>query len=106
MSESYGLRPGDIAEIVAVFARFPAVETALLFGSRAKGNYRPGSDVDIALKGEGLTRRMVAEMADILNEETIMPYHFDLFDYDAVTSRDLVEHIDRVGQPLYSRSAH
>ena len=52
VSESYGLRPEDVEEIVAVFARFPAVETALIFGSRAKGNYRPGSDVDIALKGQ------------------------------------------------------
>ncbi len=80
---------------------FTAVKTALIFGSRAKGNYRPGSDVDIALKGQGLTRRMVADMADILNEETNMPYHFDLFDYDAVSNHDLVAHIDRVGRLLY-----
>ena len=48
---------------------------------------------------------MVADMADILNEETIMPYHFDLFDYDAISNPDLVAHIDRVGRSLYNASA-
>ena len=106
MSESDGLRREDVAEIVSIFAQYPAVESAVLFGSRAKGNARRGSDVDIALMGGGLTVRMVANMAYVLNEETIMPYHFDLLNYDTISNPELVAHIDRVGRSLYSASPH
>ena len=102
MGNRFGLRPDDLTTINGVLARYPAIKTALIFGSRAKGNYKPGSDVDIALQGDGVTDRMAADIAFTLNEETIMPYHFDVLNYHTITNSDLVAHIDRVGRPFYT----
>jgi len=54
MSSPFGLTREDLETITAVLRRYPAVETALIFGSRAKGNFRRGSDVDMTLKGSTL----------------------------------------------------
>ncbi|MFQ5419760.1 MAG: nucleotidyltransferase family protein [Anaerolineae bacterium] len=105
MRDPFGLRPDDLAAMRTILAQFPSVQTALIFGSRAKGNYKPGSDVDIALQGEGVTDRIVADVAFILNEETIMPYQFDVLNYHTITNPDLTTHIDRVGRPFYTASA-
>ncbi|MEJ2750977.1 MAG: nucleotidyltransferase domain-containing protein [Anaerolineae bacterium] len=102
MGNRFGLRPDDLTTINGVLARYPAIKTALIFGSRAKGNYKPGSDVDIALQGDGVTDRMAADIAFTLNEETIMPYHFDVLNYHTIANPDLVAHIDRVGRPFYT----
>lgn len=102
MSNPFGLTDQDIKTITAVLGRYPAVETASIFGSRAKGTFRRGSDVDIALKGPNLTYRTVAEISDFLNEETIMPYHFDILSYHVIDNPDLIDHIDRVGIVFYT----
>lgn len=106
MSDRFGLRPDDITTINDILAQYQAIKTALIFGSRAKGNYKPGSDVDIALQGDGVTDRMAADIAYTLNEETIMPYHFDVLNYHTTVNPDLVAHIDRVGRPFYTASAN
>jgi predicted nucleotidyltransferase len=93
----FGLKDQDIEEIHAVLRQFPEIESALIFGSRAKGNYRNGSDVDIALKGERVTFGMAVHVAGILNEDTLMPYHFDVLDFNSITNAGLSAHINRVG---------
>ena len=97
-----GLLLTDLESIAALLRRYTAVETAVLFGSRAKGTHRPGSDVDIALQGSHLTQRMVTSIGDFLNEETLMPYHFDVVNYHTIENPNLVAHIDRVGVVLYT----
>lgn len=47
----YGLKDTSIQKIRGVFARYPQVEKAVLYGSRAKGNYKNGSDIDLTLRG-------------------------------------------------------
>ncbi len=102
MHSRFGLTDEDLETITAVLGQHPAVETALIFGSRAKGTQRRGSDVDIALKGPQIDYRTVAEISDFLNEETIMPYHFDLLSYHAIDNPNLIGHIDRVGIVFYT----
>ena len=74
----------------------------VLFGSRAKGNYKPGSDIDLAVKGDRVSPRIVAQLADCLNEETPLPYFFDVVHYETLDNQALVDHIDRVGIVIYS----
>lgn len=101
MKTDFGLQPGDLKSICSVLAKEPTVEKAILFGSRAKGNYRPGSDVDIALKGKNLSAQTVTDVSFQLNEETIMPYKFDVLHYHRINEPTLLEHIDRAGIVFY-----
>jgi len=98
----FGLKPCDLEEIIAILKRYPEITAAIIFGSRAKGNYKPGSDVDIAIKGADISSASVATLAMILNEDSDMPYYFDLVHYEEITEKALVDHIDRVGRVFYS----
>jgi predicted nucleotidyltransferase len=102
MDSSLGLNGTDIKAIQGLLQSEKAVEQAIVFGSRAKGNYRNGSDVDIALKGENLDYRTVTHLSYLLNEETAMPYRFDLLNYQTLNNEALKEHINRVGKEIYS----
>ncbi|GAB6060002.1 nucleotidyltransferase domain-containing protein [Desulfonatronum parangueonense] len=79
----------------------PEVERAILFGSRAMGNYRKGSDIDIALMGDRVSPRTIAHLSVLLNERQPLPYHFDLVDYSHVESLALKQHIDEHGVEIW-----
>ncbi len=81
MNLDFGLTHSDLHAIKQVLAKYPQIEQAIIFGSRAKGNYKPGSDVDIALKGAHLTSQLINRVSFELNEETTMPYHFDVLNF-------------------------
>ena len=100
----YGLKDSDLDDIIGILRNFPEVEEGLIYGSRAKGNYKRGSDVDIALKGSGLSYSIVGEISFLLNEETLMPYFFDVLNYHSLDNMELRDHIDRVGRLIYQRS--
>ena len=100
----YGLRDSDIASIQQVMKKFPEVESAWLYGSRAKGTQKHGSDVDIAVKGKDITRETILQIRVILNEEVPLPYHFDVTNYQSIQKEDLKDHITRVGQLIYQAS--
>jgi predicted nucleotidyltransferase len=104
-SSELGLRDGELRSIIEIIAARPPVDTALIFGSRAKGTWRTGSDVDIALSGHGLCHDDLVELSCLLNEESILPYRFDLVDYRALQNQALREHIDRVGKVIFTRHA-
>ncbi|MBY0245622.1 MAG: nucleotidyltransferase domain-containing protein [Sphingobacteriaceae bacterium] len=98
----FGLKNGDLAIIVNILRQYPEIETAIIFGSRAKGNYKNGSDIDIALKGN-ISFRNIADCKFMLDEETILPYMFDVLDYNTLKNEELKQHIDRVGVVFYER---
>jgi predicted nucleotidyltransferase len=100
----FGLKTSDITTVKAILSEYSEVEEAVVFGSRAMGNYRPGSDVDLALKGDSIGFSTVRRISGILNEETNMPYQFDVVHYGAIENSDLREHIDRVGKRIYIRT--
>ncbi|TDE13812.1 nucleotidyltransferase family protein [Dyadobacter psychrotolerans] len=99
----FGLQETDILAIQHALENYPGVKEAYIFGSRAKGNYRKGSDVDIALKGDNISFSHILTIAGYLNEDTMMPYHFDVLDYDAIQNQQLTEHIDRAGILFYKK---
>jgi predicted nucleotidyltransferase len=99
----FGLRQLDLDQIVHILQKFSAVEKALIFGSRAKGNYKKGSDVDIAVMGRCVDHQVVAALSFQLNEESLLPYFFDIVHFDKVKEKELIEHIKRVGKCIYER---
>jgi len=104
MDDLFGLTEDDLKNIVAVLKKEKAIEQAVIFGSRSKGNYKNGSDVDIALKGKQLTDKIISHISFVLNQETLMPYKFDVLNYHTITNKDLTDHIDRVGEIFYLTS--
>lgn len=99
---SNGLTTEERKTIAAVFAQVPAIERAVLFGSRAMGLGRGNSDVDIALYGDKLGLPDILHTASLL-EETLLPYHFDLISRASITSPELLEHIRQYGKEMYRK---
>jgi predicted nucleotidyltransferase len=99
---SHGLPPVAVRRIREVLARFPEVEKALLYGSRAKGSYKPGSDIDLTLMGRNLDMSILARLSDQL-DDLLLPYKIDLSILNNITHRDLLAHIRRVGIVFYEK---
>lgn len=74
----------------------------MLYGSRAKGNFKPGSDIDLTLRGAGLTLSLLGDI-DAALDELLLPYQIDLSIYDQIGHAELVAHIDRVGRVIYQK---
>ena len=100
---NFGFTPRQLEIIEQVITSFQEIEKAIIFGSRAKGNYKPGSDVDIALMGNAVTSDTAGKLADQLNEETPLPFYFDVLDFRSIENVKLKEHIERAGQLLFVR---
>jgi predicted nucleotidyltransferase len=96
----FGLPPGTIKAIRKILVTEGAVRKAVIFGSRAKGNYRPGSDIDLALFGDGLDLNALGRITALLDESPI-PYQVDVCLYDGIDNPALREHIERVGKVFY-----
>ncbi|GAA0434944.1 hypothetical protein GCM10008983_09400 [Lentibacillus halophilus] len=99
----FGLREQDMALITQTITRFETIECALIFGSRALGNYKKGSDVDIAVKGGEVTRNTAAGLSERLNHESPLPYFFDVVHYESMTNERLRHHIDHNGIEIYKK---
>jgi len=97
--EQTGLTSPQVELIRNALQQFPAIRSATLFGSRAKGNARPNSDIDLAITGveDTLLIEQIAERLDALP----LPFQFDLQAQQKISNLALKAHIDRVGIPLY-----
>ncbi len=98
----FGLSETVIDKICSVFAQHPEVEQVLLYGSRAKGNFKRGSDIDLTLLGPSLSEQLLLRLMTEL-DDLLLPYTIDLSIYAAITHPDLREHIKRVGQIFYPK---
>ena len=93
----FGLTEKDISMVLEAVRNFPEVEEAIIFGSRALGNYKKGSDVDVAIRGASITQETVLGLSDLLNEVYPLPYFFDIVHYDAISNSNLIKHINDHG---------
>ncbi len=98
----YGLESQIIDQICLVLSTFPAIQKALLYGSRAKGNYKKGSDIDICLVG-AFDMTFLYTVQEAL-EDLNLPYIVDLSSYHALENPELINHIDRVGIIIYEKN--
>ena len=98
----FGLKEQVIQEIVDVLKKHPEVESAILYGSRAMGNFRPGSDIDLTLTGKSLTYQTVARIEDEI-DDLLLPYLFDISILSHINNPNVVDHINRVGIAFYEQ---
>jgi len=99
----FGLKNETIKKICAVFYRYPQVEKAVLYGSRAKGNFKNGSDIDLTLLGNAdLTMTVLYKIMEEI-DDLLLPYTIDLSIFRTISDPDVIEHIQRVGVIFYDR---
>jgi predicted nucleotidyltransferase len=98
----YGLPQSAVQKICAILSRYPQVEKAILYGSRAMGNYKNGSDIDLTLRGADLTLNVIYKILNDL-DELLLPYTIDLSIFDDISDLDVIEHIQRVGVTFYEK---
>ena len=98
----FGLPGHTVQGIRSVFRAHPEVERVILYGSRAKGKYTAGSDIDLACRGRDLTRSDLNRIHHEL-DELLLPYYIDLSLPETISNRELLDHIARVGVTFYQR---
>lgn len=101
---THGLPKREISQLLSLFSSFPEISEVILFGSRAMGNFKRGSDVDLALKGK-IGTALTTRLSQKLNGETTLPYRFDIIRYNSISNAALKEHVDQFGISLYRAKA-
>jgi predicted nucleotidyltransferase len=101
--DNTGLPVQVISAIRQILEQFPAVEQAILYGSRAKGSHRPGSDIDLTLKGDRLSHQDLLDI-ELALDDLLLPWKIDLSLHQHLDNPALLEHIARVGKTFYTRT--
>ena len=99
----YGLSDKDLSLMRHTFEANERISSVILFGSRAKGNYKAFSDVDLALVGDDLSRKDVNSIYAAFDESSL-PYKFDILLFHSLKNDAMIDHINRVGIIIYSRN--
>jgi uncharacterized protein len=98
----YGLSSSTINEILGVFENYPDLEKVILYGSRARGNYSNGSDIDFALVGEFMDLTSLQKIENDL-DDLLLPYKMDVSLLRHIKNEELIEHINEIGQVFYEK---
>ena len=99
----FGLSQTVIDQINGVLASYPAIERAIVYGSRAKGNYRIGSDIDLVLVGHDFSEDQLLELETRL-DDLLLPYTIDLSRFEAIRNPRLIDHINRIGKVFFENN--
>lgn len=98
----FGIKPKSFQLILETLAEFQAIEKAGVFGSRAVGTQKNGSDIDMVLFGSGINPDTILKLKTKLEQELPIPYYFDLVHYQSVKNSELKEHIDKYSRIFYT----
>ena len=102
--ENLGLIKEDIDKIKAVFSHYEQVEEVVIYGSRAKGTYKPASDIDLTLIGDNIDLSLQLEIEFEL-DDLMLPYRFDITIFRTIENPSFIEHITRVGK-IFHKNIH
>jgi predicted nucleotidyltransferase len=98
----YGLKEEVISKLKLIFSKYENIDKVIIYGSRAMGNYRNGSDIDLCFFGEDLSLDTLYKIEDDI-EDLLLPYLFDMSIYSHLDNTGLIDHINRVGIEFYKR---
>lgn len=99
-AQELGLKSADLEKMSIIFKNFLEIKKVVLYGSRAKGNYKPYSDIDITLIGTAISITLQNKIENEL-DDLLLPYKFDVSLFSKIDNEDLIDHINRVGIVLY-----
>ena len=97
MNNSFGVAEKSYSLIKNTLSNYHEIKKVQIFGSRAKGNYKNGSDIDLALHGDTITQELILDISAVLNERLPIPYKIDVLAYHLVEKEELLAHINRIG---------
>ncbi len=100
--ENTGLPKDSIDSIRTVFAKYSELEKVLIYGSRALGNFKPASDIDLSLIGKNIDLSLQNKI-ELELDDLMLPYKFDISVYHKISNPKLLDHINRVGKEIYAR---
>jgi predicted nucleotidyltransferase len=101
----FGLKQDTINQINQIFSTYPEISKAIIYGSRTKGNYKPGSDIDLTLVGDNINHHQLLEILNKI-DDLLLPYFCDLSIFNSLNNPNLIEHIERVGITFYKREVY
>jgi len=101
--QSFGLKHMTLEKLGSVFQKHDAIDSVIIYGSRAKGTYKEGSDIDLTIKGLALSFFELMQIEDQI-DDLYLPYGVDLSQYEQLKNTDLINHIDRVGIVIYDKN--
>lgn len=99
----FGIPEKSMTIIIETIKQFKEIEKVSIFGSRAIGNYKSGSDIDLVIHGSNVTDETVNKLSIRLNEELPLPFYFDIVHYGSLAVEALKEHIDNYSKTFYSK---
>jgi len=102
VKSDFGLSSEVISRIREVFAENPAIEQVIIYGSRAKGNYRPASDIDLTVKGATVAWHDLQAIEQKI-DDLLLPYKVDLSLFEHIDNENLIDHIKKVGRVFYEK---
>ncbi|TNE68954.1 nucleotidyltransferase domain-containing protein [bacterium] len=103
MTHDFGLSDQSVSILEDILSSNSSVDEAIIYGSRAMGTYREGSDIDITLKGENLSFADLLKIQTAL-DDSYLPYYVDVSIFNRLENESLIDHINRVGKVFYKRS--
>ncbi len=99
----FGLSEKSMGIIFSIYEKYPQIERVIVYGSRAMGNFREGSDIDMTIIADGVfSDDDLLRVADDF-DNSMLPYLVDVSDFSQLKSESLKDHIRRRGKVLYQR---
>ena len=97
----FGIYAESLQKVLEILQSYPAIDQVLIYGSRANGNFREGSDIDLTFKGK-ITSDELDDIRQKL-DDSFIPYIFDLSRFKDIKNQNLLDHINRVGTIFYKK---
>lgn len=101
MDLKFGLPVTSIEKMSMLFAEYPQIKQVILYGSRAKGNYRPGSDIDLTIIGSLNSEELLSLENEL--DDLLLPQTIDISLYSKIDNEALKDHIQRIGLIFYQK---
>lgn len=102
VTEHFGLPATTVQKIQQVFADYNSIEQVILYGSRAMGREKPGSDIDLVIVGDAFSHQQLLQLLTAL-DNLLLPYSFDISNLNDISNPELQTHIQNVGKVFYQR---
>lgn len=102
MDGMFGLKPQVLEKLQIVFKTFPEIEKVILYGSRAIGNYKQASDIDLSIVGMDLDLPLQFAIENQL-DDLLLPYKIDISIFHKIDNEKLLQHIEQFGKVIYNK---